>query len=295
MAMSEINAKVINEFLQENFFTGEDRFLSRFHRVINYSLIDGGKRIRPLLFLETRKMFGEINRNDMLIASAIEMIHTYSLIHDDLPAMDNDNFRRGKLTSHKKFTEAEAILAGDALLNEAVNILLGIIIMNPERPEYARAAGLIMESAGIDGMIGGQVIDMTSEGKKINEETLDYIIENKTLKLLKAAVLSAGMVSNATDEEILSLDKVASNIGYSFQVVDDLLDVTGKVETLGKKPGQDEKHGKNTYVSYHGKEKAREMVQMLASESLAKLDLLSASHDVSYLSNMVTYLRDREK
>jgi len=234
------------------------------HQAMRYSLLAGGKRLRPTLVLASGEAFGAEADDLMPAACAIEMIHTYSLIHDDLPAMDNDDLRRGRPTCHKAFGEAVAILAGDALLTQAFRVLASDAPgRNPERQvrvirEFATAAGTV------DGMIGGQMADIENEGKQVDSSTLEYIHRSKTGALITAPVVVGGLIAGASDEQIEKLRAYGERIGLAFQIADDMLDVTSTSEQLGKTPGKDQAARKATYPAIHGmaasEARARELV-----------------------------------
>ncbi len=240
------------------------------HRAVRYSLAAGGKRIRPVLVLAAGEAVGGAREELLPLACAVEMIHTYSLIHDDLPAMDDDDLRRGKPTSHKVFGEAIAILAGDALLTRAFH-LLGEV---PESWDDARvrrrlrAIAILGEACGTTGLIGGQVMDLESEGRSIGPEALERLHRAKTGALLSACVRAGAVLAGADAEDSARLSRYASAIGLAFQVVDDLLDATETAEHLGKTPGKDRAARKSTYVSVHGLEPARSMAAALRDEAL---------------------------
>lgn len=266
---------------------------------MNYSVKVGGKRIRPMLMLETYKLFGG-NENDVYpFMAAIEMIHTYSLVHDDLPCMDDDELRRGKPTTHKIYGETMGVLAGDGLLNYAfevvANAMKEVYVTNHDKVRaYIDAFTYLSKSAGVYGMIGGQVVDIESENKSdISRETLDYIYDNKTGKLLKAAMVIGAILAGASRDEINTIEKVASNVGLAFQIQDDILDVTSTEEILGKPIGSDEKNNKSTYVSFEGVDKAKEDVLFLMNEAILMLRSLNNSNEV--LEELLEYLINRDK
>jgi geranylgeranyl diphosphate synthase type II len=239
------------------------------HRAVRYSLFAGGKRIRPMLVLAAGEAVGG-ERSDLIpLACAVEMIHTYSLIHDDLPAMDNDDLRRGKPTSHKVFGEAIAILAGDALLTRAFHVMTeGTEEMDGQRLRRRVAAtALLGEACGTTGLIGGQVQDLESEGKAIDAATLERLHRAKTGALLSACVRGGAAIAGADAEDTLRLARYASAIGLAFQVVDDVLDATEGAEQLGKTAGKDQAARKATYVSVHGLDRARLMARDLLTEA----------------------------
>jgi geranylgeranyl diphosphate synthase type II len=249
---------------------------STIHRAVRYSLFAGGKRIRPLLVLTSAQAVGAGPEAALPLACAVEMIHTYSLIHDDLPAMDDDDLRRGKPTSHKVFGEAMAILAGDALLTRAFHLMAEL----PEgaAPELLRrrlaATAILGEAAGTSGLIGGQVEDLESEGRAISGETLERLHRAKTGALLSACVRGGAVLGGAGADDLARLTRYAAAIGLAFQVVDDVLDATSDAARLGKTAGKDEKDEKATYVRVHGLDEARRIASRLqqeAREALAPL------------------------
>ena len=231
---------------------------------MRYSLMAGGKRIRPLLIAETYRFFGG---TDMALAepfmAAIEMIHTYSLIHDDLPALDNDDYRRGRLTSHKVYGEAMAILAGDALLNYAFETASKAMDHARDDEELLRvmkAFRILSSKPGINGMIGGQVVDVELTGKPIPDKTLRFIFELKTGALIEAAMMIGAQLAGASDEQIAAVEKAAADIGMAFQIQDDVLDVIGNEALLGKPVHSDEKNEKTTWVTVYGLEQAKKEI-----------------------------------
>jgi geranylgeranyl diphosphate synthase type II len=246
------------------------------HRAVRYSLFAGGKRIRPVLVLAAGEAVGGVREELMPFACAAEMIHTYSLIHDDLPAMDDDDLRRGKPTSHVVFGEAIAILAGDALLTRAFHLLAEL----PEDWDAGRlrrrlrATALLGEASGTTGLIGGQVMDLESEGHAISADDLECLHRAKTGALLSACVRGGAILGGASKEELALLRTYARAIGLAFQVVDDVLDATESAERLGKTAGKDEAAQKATYVSIHGLERARQMALDLEREALSAVAAL---------------------
>jgi geranylgeranyl diphosphate synthase type II len=248
----------------------ESAWPATIHRAVRYSLFAGGKRIRPVLVLAAGEAVGGAGEDLLPLACAVEMIHTYSLIHDDLPAMDDDELRRGKPTSHRVFGEAIAILAGDALLTRAFHLLAEV----PEGWDGARlrrrvrAAAILGEACGTTGLIGGQVMDLESEGRRIAASELECLHRAKTGALLSACVRGGAVLGGAGDEDRERLARYAAAIGLAFQVVDDVLDATEDAERLGKTAGKDEAAGKATYVSVHGLDRARAMAASLRDEAV---------------------------
>jgi geranylgeranyl diphosphate synthase type II len=248
----------------------ESAWPATLHRAVRYSLFAGGKRIRPVLVLAAGEAVGGAREELMPLACAVEMVHTYSLVHDDLPAMDDDDLRRGKPTSHKVFGEAIAILAGDALLTRAFHLLAEV----PESWDDARvgrrlrAAAVLGEACGTTGLIGGQVMDLESEGRSIGADDLECLHRAKTGALLSACVRGGAVLGGAGEKDLHLLSRYASAIGLAFQVVDDVLDATEDAEHLGKTAGKDQAARKATYVSVHGLEKARSLAAALRQEAL---------------------------
>ncbi len=236
-----------------------------------YSLMAGCKRLRPTLALATAELFEKEPREVVAFACAIEMIHTYSLIHDDLPAMDNDDFRRGKPTSHKMFGEAMAILAGDALLNLAYETMIKDALAGNSIKKL-KAMEIIAQYAGSLGMIGGQVIDLNCEGRRADSDELKTMHKLKTGALIKAPVEAAAIISCADEKQFAALSNYAANLGLAFQIKDDILDIEGSMEEMGKKPGSDALSGKSTYVSLYGLEKAKQMLKDVTNEGIAFLE-----------------------
>ena len=246
------------------------------HRAVRYSLFAGGKRIRPLLVLAAGEAIGGARGELLPFACAVEMIHTYSLIHDDLPAMDNDDLRRGKPTSHKVFGEAIAILAGDALLTRAFHLLAELPAGAGDavvRRRLAASAELGL-ACGTTGLIGGQVMDLESEGKAIDAASLERLHRAKTGALLKASVRGGAILGGASDEDLSRLTRYADAIGLAFQVVDDVLDATEDAARLGKTAGKDQAAHKATYVGVHGLERARQLAATLREDALVALQPL---------------------
>lgn len=255
-----------------------------------YSLMAGGKRLRPSLALSTAEMFDRQPREVLAFGCAIEMIHTYSLIHDDLPAMDNDDYRRGKLTNHKVFGEAMAILAGDALLNLAYETMTQDAIASNSTLKL-KAMEVIGGYAGALGMIGGQVIDMNTEGSKIDSQRLKTMHRLKTGALIKAPVESAAVICGAGEREFSLLSNYAANLGLAFQIKDDILDVEGSMEAMGKKPGSDAMGDKTTYVTMYGLEQSKKLLVEVTNEGVAYLD--SFGTKAQFLKDMALALVGR--
>ena len=265
---------------------------TRLHRAMRYSLMAGGKRLRPILVLAAGESFGASTDNLMPAACAIEMIHTYSLIHDDLPAMDNDDLRRGRPTCHKAFDEATAILAGDALLTQAFRVLAAEAPhLNAER--QIRVIREISNAAStIDGMIGGQMADIESEGQPVDETTLEYIHRSKTGALITAPVVVGGLIAGASEPELDKLRAYGQRIGLAFQIADDILDVTSTSEQLGKTAGKDLAAHKATYPALHGVERSEARMQQLVSEAI---DIVAGlGQDAGMLAELARFIVARK-
>jgi geranylgeranyl diphosphate synthase, type II len=272
-------AKEVNAWL-ECLVPSEAVEPQQLHRAMRYSLLAGGKRLRPALVLASGEAFGAGADDLMPAACAIEMIHTYSLIHDDLPAMDNDDLRRGRPTCHKAFSEAVAILAGDALLTQAFRVLAADA---PQRDpaKQVRVIREIATAAGsVDGMIGGQMADIQYEGKRVDAKTLEYIHRSKTGALITAPVVVGGIISGASEDELDRLRGFGERIGLAFQIADDILDVTSTSEQLGKTPGKDLAARKATYPSVHGIEASEARARELVDEAIDIISSLGPSTSV---------------
>ena len=268
--------KEVEEALKEFSPNGEDT-PKVIIKAMEYSLMAGGKRLRPILLIEGTKCV-EGDKNKVLpLACAMEMIHTYSLIHDDLPAMDDDDYRRGKPTNHKVFGEGMAILAGDALLNYAFEVMLNHVPENDEEMiNYLRAVREIAQAAGIQGMIGGQVKDLEYEEKILGLENLKYIHTHKTGALIRASLRAGSIAGGATEKQLRALTIFGEKIGLAFQIVDDILDVVGDQKKLGKAIGSDDKNHKFTYPSIYGLERSQQMVDELLKEALNEIELFGS-------------------
>ena len=252
---------------------------------MDYSVEAGGKRIRPMIMLETYKLCNGTNEEELYpFMAALEMIHTYSLVHDDLPAMDNDDYRRGKLTTHKKFGEDFGILAGDGLLNLAYDAQAVL--------RYSAAADVIANKAGVDGMVGGQSLDVMLTDKPMNEEQLDYIFRLKTGALIEAAFMAGGIIAGCDENVTKLLEETGYNIGFAFQIKDDILDVTSTQEVLGKPVLSDERNNKTTYVTLYGMEKAEKDT---ADMSVKALETLKTIGHNEYLEDLITMLIHRDR
>ncbi len=271
----------------------EEKYQKTIMEAMNYSMKSGGKRLRPIMMKECFGIFG--GKGDIIypFMAAIEMIHTYSLVHDDLPAMDNDEYRRGRKTTHVVFGEDMGILAGDALLNYAFETIGKAFIEKPYRESMGKAFALLAEKAGIYGMIGGQTVDVSAGTEEITIDKLTYIYELKTGALLEAAMMAGAVLADASEEQIIMVEKIAHDIGIAFQIQDDILDVTSTTKILGKPVHSDEKNRKTTYVSIIGLEKAKEEVRNLSQKALSRLETII--HKEVFLYRLIQYLIDREK
>lgn len=270
---------------------------SRVIEALNYSFLSGGKRLRPLLLIETHILCGGDGNLIAPFMAAIEMIHTYSLVHDDLPAMDNDRLRRGRPTTWAQYDEACAILAGDALLNlaaETVTYAFELANTPEEIGLVAAAIRILFHHSGIWGMIGGQCADIGAEAAEdITEEELIYIHKNKTAALIRAAMTIGALLAGAEDKTIIAVDRAAYCIGLAFQIQDDILDVCGDEKTLGKPIGSDKDNGKKTYVTMHGLEASRTEVERLSNEALDIVKNMPVRNE--FLEQLITYMIRREK
>ncbi len=287
-----IHTKQVEEIIIK-YLPKEEGYQKTVIEAMNYSFLSGGKRLRPMLLQETYRLFG--GKSDIVepFMAAIEMIHTYSLIHDDLPAMDNDEYRRGRKTTHVVYGEAMAILAGDALLNCAYETALEALKKEPGNIQIGRALCILASRAGIYGMVGGQTVDVENEGKPLDKEKLNFIYELKTGALIEGAMLIGAVLAGATKNEQNTIQEVARNVGLAFQIQDDILDVTSTMEVLGKPIGSDERNEKTTYVSIEGIEKAREDVRGLIRKASQSMDSLVVKNE--FLNGLLEYLIYREK
>ena len=261
---------------------------------MSYSVLAGGKRLRPMLMEAAYQMFDGIGQDIDSFMAAIEMIHTYSLVHDDLPAMDNDLYRRGKKTTHAVYGEAMGILAGDALLNYAFETVADALVRCNGDMRMIRAYAVLSRKAGIYGMIGGQVVDVESEkkGQKVDQNCLDFIYRLKTGALIEASLMIGAILAGASDEEVTFMEQAGTKLGLAFQIQDDILDVTSSLEVLGKPIGSDERNEKATYVAFEGLEKAKTEVERLSKDAVQILDGLKKDH--TFLKELFLYLIHRE-
>ncbi len=260
---------------------------------MNYSVMAGGKRLRPMLMQETFRMFGGTSAIVEPFMAAIEMIHNYSLIHDDLPALDNDDYRRGKETTHKKFGESMAILAGDGLLNLAYETAATAFLLEPDNRGVAKAFALLAQKAGIFGMVGGQAVDVENDGQPLDRDQLDFIYAMKTGALLEASMGIGAVLAGADSAQLEQVLSAASDLGLAFQIRDDILDVYGDFSVIGKPVGSDAKNHKTTYVTLYGPEKAARDVEELSARAVRVMRALPGENP--FLIDLMEYLVRREK
>ncbi|MFW5669705.1 MAG: polyprenyl synthetase family protein [Acetivibrio ethanolgignens] len=261
---------------------------------MNYSVLAGGKRLRPLLISEAYRALGGCNKDVAEpFMAAMEMIHTYSLVHDDLPAMDNDEYRRGKKTTHAQYGEAIGILAGDGLLNYAFETAVKAFESEEEPQKIARALKLLAQKPGIHGMLGGQVVDVESCDKPVTEELLSYIHTLKTGALIEGSLMIGAALAGADELTLEKMERIGRSVGLAFQIQDDILDVTSTTEILGKPVNSDEKNHKTTYVTLKGLEKARQEVAAYSEEAVGLLQ--SIAGDTEFLEQLFLWLIRREK
>lgn len=293
-----LEKKVVHvEEILGSFLPKEEGFQKVVLEAMNYSIMAGGKRLRPIMMEESYHLLGGRGKIVEPFMAALEMIHNYSLVHDDLPAMDNDEYRRGRKTTWKVYGDGMAVLAGDGLLNYAYETAVTAFSMTEDREELkrvARALEVLTRKAGVYGMIGGQTADIEAESKEqITEELLLFIDENKTAALMQAAFMIGGILAGASEEAINKLERAAYDIGIAFQIQDDILDVTSTTEVLGKPVGSDEKNHKLTYVSLHGLDRAKEEVCRLSGDAVHILKGLGEEND--FLIELILSLIKREK
>ena len=279
---------VIREYLPE-----ESGFAKTMAEAMNYSMTAGGKRLRPILIRETYELFGGKDKLCEPFMAAMEMIHTHSLIHDDLPALDNDDYRRGRLTTHKVYGEAMGVLSGVALLNRAYEVMLSAFDLTGDKDRVIAAMRIIADKTGINGMLGGQSVDVENDGKPLEHEMLDYIYKNKTSALIEASMMTGAVLAGASEKELEVVEQAAENIGLAFQIQDDILDVTSTSEVLGKPVHSDEKNEKTTYVTLMGIEEAGRAVEELSEEAISLLHQLPEENH--FLEQLLCQLIHRDR
>jgi geranylgeranyl diphosphate synthase, type II len=275
-------------------FIGADALLSDLTESMRYSLLAGGKRLRPILCIAGAEAVGGRDADVLPIACALELIHTYSLIHDDLPVMDNDDLRRGRPTNHKMFGEAVALLAGDGLLTEAFHLMTAARL-TPEIPAEAilNVIGVITKAAGYQGMIGGQLVDIQSEGRKAEPSLAEFIHTHKTGALIAASVTSGAILAGADQAQLQDITNYGEKIGLTFQIADDILDIEGDSLSMGKRPGGDEERGKITYPSAMGLTRSKEIAAGLVSDAILSLRAFDAKAEP--LRQIASYIVERKK
>jgi len=289
-----MNNQILKEEIENylsKFFQNEGIYDKKLYEAMDYSLNIGGKRIRPLLFMNTYSIYKDNYKDVMDVAAAIEMIHTYSLIHDDLPCMDNDDLRRGKPTNHKVFGEAMALLAGDGLLSEAMNVMFKYC--THKGSNAVKACSLIAEACGTHGMVGGQVVDMLSTGKEISKEQLKYMHRKKTGALIKAAILSGAVLGEAPINEYKLFEEFGEKVGLAFQIKDDILDIVGDSKTMGKKAKSDIENNKTTYVTTYGLDECKKMCIDITEDCKNMLSKING--DTEGLRRITEFLLERKK
>ncbi len=281
------------QHILERYLPKEEGFQKTVLEAMNYSMYAGGKRLRPILMLETYRLFGGQGKVIEPFMAAIEMIHTHSLIHDDLPALDNDEYRRGRRTTHVVYGEAMAILAGDALLNYAYETAVQAFELEPESTRIGKALAILSRKTGVYGMLGGQCVDVEAAGKNITREKLDFIYRLKTSALIEASMMTGAALAGASKEQIQQIEAAARDIGLAFQIRDDILDVTSTVDELGKPVFSDEKNEKMTYVTIEGIEKAKKDVEEISKRAICALKSMEKENE--FLEELVISLVDRKK
>lgn len=282
------------EAILDEYLPAAEGYQKQIMEAMAYSVTAGGKRLRPMMMQETFRLFGGEGKVVEPFMAALEMIHTYSLVHDDLPAMDNDEYRRGRKTTHVVYGEAMGILAGDALLNYAFETAVKAFDIAPEKSlQIGKALKILAEKAGIYGMIGGQVVDVASCGKGLDEAMLNFIYELKTGALIESAMMIGAVLAGATQEQVRTVEKIASDVGIAFQIQDDILDVTSTQEELGKPIHSDEKNEKSTYVTIKGLDEAAKDVERISEEAVELLQSLNLENP--YLTWLIQELVHRRK
>ena len=281
------------EEMFRSFLPAEEGFARTMAQAMNYSMLAGGKRLRPMLIQETYRLFGGTEKVAEPFMAGMEMIHTHSLIHDDLPALDNDDYRRGRLTTHKVYGEAMGVLSGVALLNYAYETMLQAFSLTEDQDRVICALKVMAEKTGIHGMLGGQSVDVENDGKPLEKEMLDYIYRNKTSALIEASMMTGAILAGADEQQVAVVEEAAGNIGLAFQIQDDILDVTSTDEELGKPVHSDEKNNKVTYVTLFGIEEASRQVELLSEKAIKLLKSLNKNNEFLYL--LIEKLINRSK
>ncbi len=292
----EMNARIQHvDAVLMDYLPKEEGFQKTILSAMNYSVESGGKRLRPIMLECTYQMYGGAGALAGPFMAAIEMIHTSSLIHDDLPALDNDDMRRGRKTTHKAYGEAMAILAGDGLLNYAYETACSSFSMakNEQILRVAKALQTVAAKSGVYGMLGGQCCDVELEGRELTERQVEFINEHKTAALMEASLMAGAILAGAPEEDVNILESVGHDIGLAFQIRDDILDVTGSESEIGKPVGSDVRNRKTTFVSLFGIASAKARVEMLSAKALQSFDQLSTEHE--FLRQLLEELANRRK
>ena len=279
---------ILREYLPE-----ANGYQSVIMEAMEYSLMAGGKRLRPMLMMETYRLFGGETEVIYPFMAAMEMIHTYSLVHDDLPAMDNDMYRRGKKTTHAVYGEDMGILAGDGLLNMAYETMSMAILKSKYPQRAALAMNILAYKAGIYGMIGGQTVDVINENKEKDIDTINFIHKLKTAALIEGAMMVGAILAGVDEQAVETVEEIATNVGIAFQIQDDILDVTGTLEELGKPVLSDEKNNKTTYVTLKGIDESKRLVEDYSEKAVNLLESLGG--DSEFLKNLIIKLINRVK
>ncbi|WP_066637557.1 polyprenyl synthetase family protein [Desulfolucanica intricata] len=292
--LQELNKKaaIVDDAL-DKFLPPDNAYPSIIHQAIRYSVFAGGKRLRPAMVMAAAEAVNGDGLKVLPAACALELIHTYSLVHDDLPAMDNDDFRRGKLTNHKVYGEAIAVLTGDALLTFAFQLLAGLSKDGLFPPEVVvRVIAEVAKDAGTNGLIGGQVVDTISANQEIDSKTLEYIHNHKTGSLYRASIRTGAILAGAPEAELSALTFYAEHLGLAFQITDDILDVVGDTVKIGKPVGSDQKNNKATYPSIWGLEEAREKAFYFAEQALNQISIFGSK--AQFLRELVHFIINRD-
>lgn len=284
-----------SDFIEEEIYSylpAEEGYQKTLFSAMNYSYKAGGKRLRPIMIMESYRLCGGKGSDYLPYAAAIEMIHTYSLIHDDLPALDNDDLRRGKKTNHKVFGEAMAILAGDGLLNYAYEVILGHALTSSDHLSAIKACKVIADGAGIYGMVGGQVVDVESESRDIDLDRLNFIHLNKTAAIIVACMKAGAYLAGADDSKVEKLEAFGRNLGLAFQIADDILDIEGDEKLLGKHIGSDIENDKATYPHILGMERSKEISRDLVAQAKKNIEDFEGK---DFLIGLADYVISRNK
>ena len=284
-----------SDFIEEEIYSylpAEEGYQKTLFSAMNYSYKAGGKRLRPIMIMESYRLCGGKGSDYLPYAAAIEMIHTYSLIHDDLPALDNDDLRRGKKTNHKVFGEAMAILAGDGLLNYAYEVILGHALTSSDHLSAIKACKVIADGAGIYGMVGGQVVDVESESRDIDLDRLNFIHLNKTAAIIVACMKAGAYLAGADDSKVEKLEAYGRNLGLAFQIADDILDIEGDEKLLGKHIGSDIENDKATYPHILGMERSKEISRDLVAQAKKNIEDFEGK---DFLIGLADYVISRNK